>query len=148
MKGLIQLLTFLNENWTFIIIIVGLAIMLYRKTKSYLKLSNDEKIDAALGAIKNTIIGKMIDEQIDWYGIRNAGSVKRAKVISKIYEEYPVLKSYVNQDELLQKIDDIIDEALDEVKKLAENAVKQSIEAAKTPSSEVITEKVEDNLNG
>ena len=148
MKGLIQLLTFLNENWTFIIIIVGLAIMLYRKIKSYLKLSNDEKIDAALGAIKNTIIGKMIDEQIDWYGIRNAGSVKRAKVISKIYEEYPILKSYVNQDELLQKIDDIIDEALDEVKKLAENAVKQSIETTKTPSSEVITEKVEDNLNG
>jgi len=148
MKGLIQLLTFLNENWTFIIIIVGLAIMLYRKIKSYLKLSNDEKINSALGAIRNTIIGKMIDEQIDWYGIRNAGSVKRAKVISKIYEEYPVLKSYVNQDELLQKIDDIIDEALDEVKKLADNAVKQTIEATKTPSSEVITEKVEDNLNG
>ena len=120
MKGIAQLLNFLNENWSFIIIIIGGVLLLYKKIVSHAKLSNDEKINAALCAIKNTIIGKMMEAQIDWYGIKDAGSVKRAEVISKIYEEYPVLKNYVNQEELIKKIDEIIDEALDEVKKIAD----------------------------
>jgi predicted transcriptional regulator len=123
MKGLVQLLAFLNNNWTFIIITIGLILMLYKKIKEYLKLSNEEKINAALCAIKNTIVGKMTDAQIDWYGIKDAGSIKRAKVISKIYDEYPILKNYVKQDELIKKIDAIIDEALAEVKQVAENAI-------------------------
>lgn len=127
MKGLSQLLTFLNENWTFIIIIIGAGIALYKKIKNYLTLSDEEKIDAALTIIRNTIKAKMTSSQIDWYGIKDAGSVKRAEVISKIYEDYPVLKNYVNQEELLKKIDDIIDEALEEVKKIAENCVNNQI---------------------
>ena len=139
MKGLIQLLTFLNNNWTFIIIIIGLLLILYKKIKSYLKLSTDEKINAALVAIKNTIIGKMVNSQIDWHGIKDAGSIKRAEVISKIYDEYPILKTYVNQEELLEKIDKIIDDALKEVKDLAEKAMEK-----KATSEEVIVEKAEE----
>ena len=139
MKGLIQLLTFLNNNWTFIVIIIGLLLILYKKIKSYLKLSTDEKINAALVAIKNTIIGKMVSSQIDWHGIKDAGSIKRAEVISKIYDEYPILKTYVNQEELLEKIDKIIDDALKEVKDLAEKAMEK-----KATSEEVIVEKAEE----
>ena len=120
MKGIAQLLNFLNENWSFIIIIIGGGLLLYKKIVSHAKLSNDEKINAALCAIKNTIIGKMMEAQIDWYGIKEAGLIKRAKVISDLYNEYPVLRNYVNQEELIKQIDSIIDEALVEVKTLAD----------------------------
>ncbi len=121
MKSIVQLLTFLNQYWTTIVIVIGLVLLLYKKIKTYLPLSTDEKIDIALHAIKNTILSKMTDAQIDWYGIKDAGSVKRAKVISELYKEYPILKEYINQEELIKKIDEIIDEALDEAKKIADN---------------------------
>jgi len=123
MKGLMQLLTFLNENWTFIVISIGLALLLYKKIKAHSRLSTDKKIEAALCAISNTIISKMMNAQIDWYGIKEAGAVKRAKVLSDIYTEYPILKEYINQEELIKRIDVIIDEALMEVKSIADNAM-------------------------
>ena len=127
MKSLTELLTFLNNNWTFIVIIIGLALMLYKKIQSYMKLSTDEKIDAALTAIRNTIVSKMVDAQLDWYGIKDAGSAKRSEVISQIYDEYPILKAYSNQDELIKEIDKIIDQALNEVKELADKAIDSNV---------------------
>ena len=127
MKSLTELLTFLNNNWTFIVIIIGLALMLYKKIQSYMKLSTDEKIDAALTVIRNTIVSKMVDAQLDWYGIKDAGSAKRSEVISQIYDEYPILKAYSNQDELIKEIDKIIDQALNEVKELADKAIDSNV---------------------
>lgn len=126
MKGLVLLLKFLNENWTFIIIALGLGILLYKKIKKWLTLSTEDKIAAALHAVKTTILDKMTDQQIDWYGIKGAGGVKRAKVIAAIYNDYPILKEYINQEELLEKIDDIIDDALEEVKEIADNCINNS----------------------
>ena len=44
MQSIVNLLQFLNNNWSMIIIIIGLGLTLYKKIKSYLKLSTQQNI--------------------------------------------------------------------------------------------------------
>ena len=43
--------------------------------------------------------------------------MKRAQVIEKIFETYPILSKVTNQEELIKWIDEVIDESLDTMKR-------------------------------
>lgn len=132
MQSILNLLEFINNSWSMIIIIIGICITIYKKIKSYMKLTTQEKIDIAWQQIEGVILKMVSDTELDWKDFSKAGQIKRAAVIDKIYKEYPILNKVVDQTEVVKKIDELIDASLKEVVAVTENAVaKAQAEAAK-----------------
>lgn len=118
--GIRNFLELINQNWTLITVIIGLIILIFNKAKNYLSLSDQEKINLALEQIRITALKMVTDaekEYEDWVG---AGSVKRSEVINEIFKKYPILVKVTDQETLIKKIDEIIDEALVTMRKLFE----------------------------
>lgn len=115
-----NLLQFINDNWTSIIIIIGLTISITVKIRDYIKLSKEEKINIAKQQIKETMLKLVTDAEEDYYEWVSAGSVKRAQVIEIIFAKYPVLSKVANQEELINWLDETIDNALKTMREVFE----------------------------
>ena len=124
--GLKNFLLFVNNHWTEIMIIIGSAILLYRKVVDYMRRSDDEKIEIALTQIREIILGKCGQAEKEWEEWKKSGSVKRAQVIAEIYQEYPILNHVVDQEELIKKLDEFIDEALKTLREIVAEQGKES----------------------
>lgn len=109
-----------NDNWTTIIIIIGLIIMLYKKIKDFVYLSEDEKIQAAKEQLQNIVLSLVSDAEIDYKDYAEAGAIKRSQVIDEIFDKYPILSKVTDQEELLAYIDNLIDEALETVREVVD----------------------------
>lgn len=124
MKSIVNLLTWLNENWSFITTILVLVIAIYFKAKSfydtYKKMTEAEKekqfqiaVAKAKLALDEFILGFVADAEINWQDEGSKlGPIKRAEVIQRIYEQYPVFNDVVDQKEIIKFIDTLIDNAL------------------------------------
>lgn len=118
LNGIKNFLSLINDNWTTILVIIGLALALWKKIESYSKLSTDKKIEIAKKQISENILKLITQAEKDYAEWENAGSIKRSEVISEIYKEYPILAKVVNQEELVKWIDEQIDSALPELRKI------------------------------
>ncbi len=112
LNGIQKFLELINDNWTTIMVILGLAAAIAQKAKNYLAKSDDEKIAIAKMQICETILKLVAEAEMDYEEWDVAGSIKRAQVINQIYEMYPVLSKIVEQPELVAWIDEQIDDAL------------------------------------
>ena len=112
LNGIKNFLSLINDNWTTILVIVGLALALWKKIESYSKLSTDKKIEIAKKQISENILKLITQAEKDYAEWEKAGSIKRSEVISEIYKEYPILAKVVNQAELVKWIDEQIDNTL------------------------------------
>ena len=112
LNGIQKFLELINDNWTTIMVILGLAAAIAQKAKNYLAKSDDEKIAIAKMRIRETILKLVAEAEMDYEEWDVAGSIKRAQVINQIYEMYPVLSKIVEQPELVAWIDEQIDDAL------------------------------------
>lgn len=120
LNGIENFLRFINDNWTSIMVIIGLGIAVYRKAKNFFSKSDDEKIAIAKEQIHEMILKMITDAEVDYEEWNKAGSIKRSQVIGEIFATYPVLSKVVNQEELIQWIDDEIDNALTTLRKVIE----------------------------
>lgn len=118
MEGLQKFLQLLNDNWTSILVCIGLVVGIVKKTQDYMSKSQDEKIEIAKKQIQTTILKMISDAEVDWQEWSKAGSIKRAQVIKQIYEEYPILSKVVDQKALTEWIDEQIDSALDTLREI------------------------------
>lgn len=121
LDGVRNFLELVNNNWTTIMVIVGLLIVIGRKVKSFFSKSNDEKIEIAKAQIKETILRMVTEAEVNYEEWNKAGSIKRSQVIEEIYEEYPVLSKVVDQTSLIEWIDETIDEALKTLREIVSN---------------------------
>lgn len=112
LNGIKNFLSLINDNWTTILVIIGLALALWKKIESYSKLSTEKKIEIAKKQISENILKLITQAEKDYAEWEKAGSIKRSEVISEIYKEYPILAKVVNQEELVEWIDEQIDNAL------------------------------------
>lgn len=115
-----NLLQFINDNWTSIIIIIGLVISIAKKINDYSKKTSEEKIEIAKQQISETILKMVTDAEEDYYQWVSAGSVKRSQVIEEIFMKYPVLSKVTDQKELISWIDMTIDNALKTMREVFE----------------------------
>ena len=123
LDGIKNFLTFINNNWTTITVIISLLFALYKKVMAYLQQSQEKKIEIAKTQLSQTILKFITDAEVDYENWNKAGSVKRSQVIQRIYTEYPILSKVVDQEALIIWIDDLINNALKELRKIvAENA--------------------------
>ena len=119
MESFKNLLQWVYDNFAVIICCAGLMVGIYRVAKKYFTANKEEKkkqfdeaVEITKGKIRETML-KMVSESEDKYkDWVKAGSLKRAEVIAKIYDDYPILSQVVDQEGLITYIDKTIDEAL------------------------------------
>ena len=131
LNGIKNFLSLINDNWTTILVIVGLVLALWKKIESYSKLSTDKKIEIAKKQISENILKLITQAEKDYAEWENAGSIKRSEVISEIYKEYPILAKVVNQEELVKWIDEQIDNALPTLRDIIKQNEKDTLNAGK-----------------
>lgn len=131
LNGIKNFLSFINDNWTTILVIIGLALTLWKKFESYSKLSTDKKIEIAKKQISENILKLITQAEKDYAEWENAGSIKRSEVISEIYKEYPILAKVVNQEELVKWIDEQIDNALPTLRDIIKQNEKDKTDTGK-----------------
>ena len=131
LNGIKNFLSLINDNWTTILVIVGLALALWKKIESYSKLSTDKKIEIAKKQISENILKMITQAEKDYAEWEKAGSIKRSEVISEIYKEYPILAKVVNQEELVKWIDEQIDNALPTLRDIIKQNEKDTLNAGK-----------------
>lgn len=129
LNGVQNFLALVNDNWTTIMVVIGLAIAIVRKAKTYFSKSDDEKVEIAKAQIKETILKMVTEAEVNYEEWNKAGSIKRAQVINQIYGNYPILSKVVDHQSLIAWIDETIDESLKTLREIvAEN--KKGDEAA------------------
>lgn len=113
MDSIINFLAFLNENWIYILICVGIVAGIIQKTISYFEKSTKEKIEIAKSQVKEILLKMVADAEAEYSDILDAGKIKRSKVISNIFDQFPILSKVIDQDNLISWIDSEIDNSLD-----------------------------------
>jgi len=138
LTGIQNFLQYITDNWTTITIIIALLIGLYVRIKAFVKKVKVEKdanekkqleelIACAKKQAAEMILKWVTDAEIDYESWTKAGAIKRSQVIEKVFEKFPVLTKVTNQDEVIAWIDETINTALKDLRKI----VAENKEAAK-----------------
>ena len=138
LTGIQNFLQYIVDNWTAITIIIALLIGLYMRIKAFVKKVKEEKdanekkqLEALISCAKKQtaemILKWVTDAEIDYESWTKAGAIKRSQVIEKVFEKFPVLAKITNQDEVIAWIDETINTALKDLRKI----VAENKEAAK-----------------
>lgn len=125
--GLKNFLQLINDNWTTILIIIGLIIGIYQKVKALLKESDEAKIEFAKQQISNVVLKMITDAETEYQQFAKAGEIKRSQVIKQIFENYPILEKVVDQDALINLIDYEIDNALKTLREVIKETKKEEL---------------------
>ena len=121
LTGINNVLMFINDNWTTLTIILGLGILLWKKGKAFLEKSDEEKIQIALKQAREIILDKVTNAEIDYADWKKSGALKRAQVLDEIFKQYPILSKVTSQEEIIKKLDEYIDEALETLREIIAN---------------------------
>ena len=121
MKGISNTLFFIQENWSNIIFIFSIILVCCDKVRDYVKLSKEDRVEATLVIIKEELLKLMSEAELDWKHIQKSGELKKSQVIKKIYEQFPNLNEYVDQDELIERISNMIDEGMEKMNAIINN---------------------------
>ena len=121
LDGVKNFLEFVNENWTTIVVIIGLIIAIAKKGVAFFSKSDEEKIAIANKQIQETMLKLITDAEENYNEWKQAGSIKRAQVIDELFANYPILSKVTNQEDLIKWIDDVIDESLITLREIVEN---------------------------
>ncbi len=121
LDGIRNFLELVNENWTTIIVIIGLVIAITKKSIVYFNKSDEEKIAIAKKQIQETMLKLITDAEENYDEWNQAGSIKRAQVINELFANYPILSKVANQEDLIKWFDEVIDESLITLREIVEN---------------------------
>ena len=121
LDGIRNFLELVNENWTTIIVIIGLVSAITKKSIVYFNKSDEEKIAIAKKQIQETMLKLITDAEENYDEWNQAGSIKRAQVINELFANYPILSKVANQEDLIKWIDEVIDESLITLREIVEN---------------------------
>lgn len=122
LTGIKKFLEIIDSNWTTILVIIGLALGIWRKAQDFFAKTTDKKIDIAKTQITETMLKMITDAEINFEDWNQAGSIKRSQVIKEIFEQYPILSKVANQEEIISWIDTEINNSLKTLRKVvAEN---------------------------
>lgn len=120
LTGLHNFLQFVNDNWGMIAATVLLALAVVKKVVAFFSKSKEEKVAITKKQIQETMLKLVTEAEKSYLTWVSAGAIKRSEVIDVIFKEYPILSKVTNQEELISWIDTVIDEALEEMRKIFE----------------------------
>lgn len=128
LDGIMNVLEYINDNWTAIIIIAVLIVSIVKKTVDFFNKSKDEQVEIAKKQIKEIMLGLVTNAEFDYAELVKSGSIKRSQVIERVFAMYPVLAKVADQEEVLAWIDECINSALEDMKVVFENNDSEEIE--------------------
>lgn len=120
LTGIKNFLDFLNENWTMIMSIITIGIVVAKKIKAYFSLSQDKQIEIAKSQISEVMLMLVTRAEVSYSEWVKSGEIKRAEVIDQVFSMYPILSKVSNQEEVILWIDTAIDDALKTMRKIFE----------------------------
>lgn len=112
LDGVKNFLQFVNDNWTSIVVIIGLCITLIQRVNKFITKSDKEKMEIAKAQVREVVLKMTADAEKDYEQWNKTGSIKRSQVIKQIFEKYPILSKAVDQNEVISWIDEMIDESI------------------------------------
>lgn len=121
LNGIQNFLQFLSNNWTVILVDIGLIISIVQKTKCWFSKSKEERYKIAKQQIREIILKKITVAEIDFAEWNKSGSIKRSQVIDEIYSQYPILNKITDQSEVIAWLDEEIDNALKTLRDVIKN---------------------------
>lgn len=125
LNGINKFLTFINDNWTSIVVLIGLLVGLYIKIKNFVSKSDEERIEFVKVQIKEGMLKMITDAEINFESWNKAGSIKRSQVIKQIYDQYPILSKIVDQEAFIQWVDTEINNSLKTLREIVNNNGKE-----------------------
>lgn len=125
LNGINKFLTFINDNWTSIVVLIGLLVGLYIKIKNFVSKSDEERIEFVKVQIKEGMLKMITDAEINFESWNKAGSIKRSQVIKQIYDQYPILSKVVDQEAFIQWVDTEINNSLKTLREIVNNNGKE-----------------------
>lgn len=133
LDGIQNFLQGINDNWTSIVVIIGLSISIAKNIKGILSKSKEEQISIAKKQVQQIMLKLISDAEIDYEQWSKAGEIKRSQVIEDIFLRYPILAKVTDQDKLMAWIDERIDESLVTMKEVFTGSTRKADgEVAKT----------------
>lgn len=105
-------LQIINDNWTTILVVIGLIISIVKKTMDYFSKSDAERVEIAKRQITESMLKMISDAEVNWNDWMSAGSIKRSEVIKRVFDEYPILSKVTDQEELVAWLDAQINASL------------------------------------
>ena len=114
----LQLLTKLVNYIPEIVIIVVGAFGAFKSYMKVQKMTKEQKVEAALKVVKEEILSLMSNAEVEWKEYKKSGALKRSKVLTDIYKQFPFLSTYIDQDTLCQKIYDMIEAEMENMKNI------------------------------
>lgn len=120
LTGINNFLNFINENWTMIASIIVVAIAIIKKAVSFFGLPKEVQLEIAKAQISHIMLRLVTEAECDYREWVKAGSIKRAQVIDEVFAMYPILSHVTNQEEVIAWIDEEINKALKEMRKIFE----------------------------
>ena len=126
LTGINNFLNFINENWTMIASIITLVIVIVRKAAAHFSLPKEEQIKIAKAQISQIMLRLVTEAECDYHEWTKAGSIKRSQVIDEVFAMYPILSQITNQEEVIAWIDNEIDNALKEMRKIFEENLSET----------------------
>lgn len=122
MSGLKNFLNAIYENWTAIMVAVGTIVVMVNRMKRLFSKDEKERLDLAKREIKETILHMVTKAEIDYKQWAKSGSIKRAQVIRTLFEDYPILSTFIEKEDIIKWIDETIDESLKTLRKIVGNS--------------------------
>lgn len=120
LNGVKNFLEILNENWTTILVVLGIIISIVQKTINHFSKTDEERIAIAKEQITQQMLKFIGDAEENYEDWKKAGELKRTQVIGGIFKDYPILSKVVDQKELIKWIDNTIDDSLVTLRKIVE----------------------------
>lgn len=111
----------LSNSLPTIIIVIAIIIGVVRKVIQYSKMTKEERVNAALKVIKEELLKLMSDAEIEWEDYKKSGELKKSQVLKEIYSQFPFLATYIDQDTLVNKLYELIDNEMENMNKIINN---------------------------
>lgn len=138
MTGIVNTLSFIEHNWSNIVLIAAILFVLCKKIASFLSLSKEEKVEAAYAVIREQLLKYMCEAEINWKDYKKSGLLKKSEVITKIYTQFPILKDYISQEDLIADLTEMIDSCMEDMNTIINGMNKE--ETTQTENEEVVME--------
>ena len=102
-----------------VLIVLVLAILAgIREYKKYMNMSKEDRLKAILTIVKKEDLELMCSAEEIYSEYEKSGKLKESNVISEIYEKFPVLSEFKNQDEIIDIISGFIKDEMDSMNKI------------------------------
>ena len=111
----------LSNSLPTIIIVIAIIIGAARMVIQYSKMTKEERVNTALKVIKEELLKLMSDAEIEWEDYKKSGELKKSQVLKEIYSQFPFLATYIDQDTLVNKLYELIDNEMENMNKIINN---------------------------